>query len=94
MPFSTVQAIENVKHNTEVGRIASHPDDALAAASDDSDLASLQAELQEALREEIALHQVALHRGADGLVISLREFGFFDSGSATIKPEACRHWIA
>jgi chemotaxis protein MotB len=88
MPFSTVQAIENVKHNTEVGRIASHPDDALAGASDDSDLATLQTELQEALHNEIALHQVALHREADGLVISLREFGFFDSGSATIKPEA------
>ncbi|MGD0570041.1 MAG: flagellar motor protein MotB [Candidatus Sulfotelmatobacter sp.] len=88
MPFSTVQAIENVKHNTEVGRIASHPDDALAAASDDSDLSALQTQLQEALHKEIALHQVALHREADGLVISLREFGFFDSGSATIKPEA------
>jgi chemotaxis protein MotB len=31
---------------------------------------------------------VALHRENDGLVISLREFGFFDSGSATIKPGA------
>lgn len=88
MPFSTVQAIENVKYNAAVGRIASHPDDALAAASDDSDLATLQTELQEALHHEIALHQVALHREADGLVISLREFGFFDSGSANIKPES------
>jgi chemotaxis protein MotB len=29
-----------------------------------------------------------LHRETDGLVISLREFGFFDSGSVTIKPAA------
>ena len=32
--------------------------------------------------DEIALHQVSLHRESDGLVISLQEFGFFDSGSA------------
>jgi two-component system copper resistance phosphate regulon response regulator CusR len=88
MPFSTVQAIQNVKHNTELGRIASSPEDSLAAASDETDLATLQHELQEALHKEIALHEVALHRENDGLVISLREFGFFDSGSATIKPGA------
>jgi chemotaxis protein MotB len=88
MPFSTVQAIENVKYNAEVGRIASHPDDALAATSGDNDMATLQTELQEALHNEIALHQVALHREADGLVISLREFGFFASGSEAIKPES------
>ena len=88
MPFSTVQAIQNVKHNTELGSIASAPEDSLAAATDDTDLATLQHELQQALHNEIALHEVALHRENDGLVISLREFGFFDSGSATIKPVA------
>jgi two-component system copper resistance phosphate regulon response regulator CusR len=88
MPFSTVQAIQNVKHNTELGRIASSPEDSLAAASDETDLATLQHELQEALHNEIALHEVALHRENDGLVISLREFGFFDSGSAAIKAGA------
>jgi chemotaxis protein MotB len=88
MPFSTVQAIQNVKHNTELGRIASAPEDSLAAASEETDLSTLQQELQQALHGEIALHEVALRRESDGLVISLREFGFFDSGSATIKPGA------
>jgi len=88
MPFSTVQAIQNVKHNTELGRIASPPEDSLAAASDETDLDTLQTQLQEALHHEIALHEVALQRQTDGLVVSLREFGFFDSGSATIKPES------
>lgn len=88
MPFSTVQSIQNVKRNTELGRIASAPEGSLAAASEDTDISTLQNQLREALRNEIALHEVALHRDTDGLVVSLREFGFFDSGSATIKPES------
>lgn len=88
MPFSTVQAIQNVKRNTQLGRVASPPEDALAATSEQTDLSALQAELQEALRKEIALHEVALHRETDGLVVSLQDFGFFDSGSATIKAES------
>ena len=85
MPFSTVQAIENAKHNTELGRVSSAPPDALAAASEEANLTTLQAELQQALQHEIALHTVALHREIEGLVISLREFGFFDSGSASLE---------
>ena len=88
MPFSTVQAIENVKRNAALGRIANPPEDSLAATSEATDLATLQNELREALHHEIALREVALHREMDGLVISLQEFGFFDSGSATIKPES------
>jgi chemotaxis protein MotB len=88
MPFSTVQAIENVKHNAALGRLASPPEDSLAAASEETDLETLQSELRQALHHEIALRKVTLHREADGLVISLKEFGFFDSGSATFKPES------
>jgi CheY-like chemotaxis protein len=88
MPFSPVQAIENAKHNTELGRVSSPPEDALRAASEQANLATLQTELQQALQHEIAQHTVALHRETEGLVISLREFGFFDSGSAALKPSA------
>jgi chemotaxis protein MotB len=88
MPFSTVQAIQNVKHNAELRRIASPPDDTLSGTEQENDISTLQTELRDALRNEIALHEVAMRRESDGLVISLREFGFFDSGSATIKPES------
>ncbi len=88
MPFSTVQAIENVKHNAELDQIASSPEDSLSGSSEGTDLATLQNQLQDALHDEIARHEVALHREADGLVVSLREFGFFDSGAANIKPGA------
>jgi chemotaxis protein MotB len=88
MPFSTVQAIENVKRNAGLARIASSPEDSLVGTAEEMDLGTLQSELQEALHNEIKLREVTLHRETDGLVVSLREFGFFDSGSATIKPEA------
>jgi chemotaxis protein MotB len=88
MPFSTVQAIANVKHNTDLEQIASSPEDSLSGSSDDTDLSTLQSELQDALQNEIALHKVALHRETDGLVVSLREFGFFASGAANVKPES------
>jgi len=88
MPFSTVQAIENAKRNAALGRIASPPEDSLTGASEEANLSTLQAELQKALKKEIGMHTVAVHRETDGLVISLREFGFFDSGSADLKLSA------
>jgi DNA-binding response OmpR family regulator/flagellar motor protein MotB len=88
MPFSTAQAIENVMRNAALGRIASPPEDSLGAASEDTDLTTLQNQLREALHHQIARREVTLHRETDGLVISLQEFGFFDSGSANIKPES------
>jgi len=88
MPFSTAQAIQNVKRSSELGRIAPSTEDSLASASEETDLATLQNELSQALHNEMALHEVAMHRETDGLVVSLREFGFFDSGSAAIKPDS------
>jgi len=88
MPLSQVQAIANAKRNTELGRVSSSPNSPPGTSSDDTDLPTLQAELQQALEKELAVHAVALHREIEGLVISLREFGFFDSGSASLKPTA------
>jgi chemotaxis protein MotB len=86
MPFATVQAIQNVKHSTELGRIVSPPEELLNTTSDEAiDLTALQNDLQNALQREIAIHAVALHQETEGLVVSLQEFGFFDSGSATMK---------
>jgi chemotaxis protein MotB len=48
------------------------------------DLSGLRKELQQALAPEILRGDVALRSGRDGLVISLREAGFFGSGSAGV----------
>jgi chemotaxis protein MotB len=58
---------------------------ALVDPSSASNLAKLQKELSQALAAEIMRGEVAVKVGRDGLVISLREVGFFDSGSADVK---------
>lgn len=88
LPLDTVQEIEKAKHEAELRPPASEIDDKADPDSSDEDLSLLQKELQQALEQEIAAHSIALHREIDGLVISLREFGFFDSGSVSIKPSA------
>lgn len=45
----------------------------------------LEEDLAEALNPEIRRGEVALRVGKDGLVVSLREMGFFESGSAQVK---------
>jgi chemotaxis protein MotB len=53
-----------------------------------SDLNRIRQDLTQSLAKQIATHAVSLEMGRDGLVISLSEAGFFDSGSATPKAEA------
>ncbi len=52
------------------------------------DLAALRAALEKALAAEMRRNEVAMHMEPDGLVVSLREMGFFGSGSADLKSEA------
>ena len=85
MPFSTVQAIENAQRTAALGRIAPQTSGSLAGTEENGDLTVLRQELEHALAPEIARSEVALHTVPDGLVISLREIGFFDTGSASIK---------
>jgi chemotaxis protein MotB len=60
----------------------------LGADQKKDDLNAIQGELERALAAEIKRNEVALHMDQEGLVVSLREMGFFDSGSAAIKPGA------
>jgi chemotaxis protein MotB len=62
-------------------------EEVLSPARVKDDLGSIQRDLQQRLSNQVATHTVSIQMGRDGLVISLREAGFFDSGSATPKPE-------
>jgi chemotaxis protein MotB len=62
-------------------------EDVLSPARVKDDLESLRRELEQKLSNQVAQHTVSIQMGRDGLVISLREAGFFDSGSATPLPE-------
>lgn len=79
------QVIEKMKKETPNEMYSSSSPE---TPDSDQDVLTLESELTQALASEIATHAVALHREAAGLIISLREFGFFDSGSATLKPGA------
>jgi len=52
------------------------------------DLDHVGRDLSHALSNQIAERTVSIHMGRDGLVVSLREAGFFSSGSATPRPES------
>ena len=62
-------------------------EDVLSPARVKDDLELVHRELEQKLSNQVATHTVSMKMGRDGLVISLREAGFFNSGSATPKPE-------
>ena len=72
---------------TTTGEADPAGEDRLQAATA-TDFTVIQSELQDTLAAQLERNEMALHMGADGLVVTLREAGFFDSGSATIKPGA------
>jgi chemotaxis protein MotB len=72
----------------DLSRWAPSGQEKLGADQKKENFNAIRTELENALAAEIARNEVALHMEADGLVVSLREAGFFDSGSATIKPGA------
>jgi DNA-binding response OmpR family regulator len=80
-PLETLQAMEKLQQERPTV-------DDKDQSSNDEDLTAIESELKNALAGEIAINAISLHRKVEGLVISLREFGFFDSGSALIRPTA------
>jgi chemotaxis protein MotB len=88
VPPNTVQMLENIQHTASIGRIVSPADGALGGSTENGAVAALQKELEKALAPEIFHKDVALRQEPDGLVISLREIGFFASGSAQLRLNA------
>jgi chemotaxis protein MotB len=62
-------------------------EDVLSPAKVKVDLENLRRDLAQRLSNQVAQHTVSIRMGRDGLVISLREAGFFDSGSSTPRRE-------
>jgi chemotaxis protein MotB len=55
-----------------------------SAGGSGPNLEQLRRELEEALGEEIKNHEIEMRVTPEGLVVSLREIGFFNSGDATL----------
>lgn len=85
MPFQDVQAIENVVRSQDLQRFVQPAQGALSNALLPGDIKDIQGEIEKALAPEIQRHVVELNSRREGLVISLREIGFFESGSATLR---------
>jgi chemotaxis protein MotB len=71
----------------ELARLVAPPKK-LSSAEQGAPVDLLKVELEKLLQPEIQRRSVALRIGPEGLVISLRELGFFPSGSATVRSEA------
>ncbi len=87
MPFSNVQIVENVERFASLGRIAPSPHGIPAGAAQSDDLNQLRRELQNALQAQIKKHEISLTPTREGLVVSLREAGFYDTGSAQLRKD-------
>jgi chemotaxis protein MotB len=61
-------------------------DEMLASPEVQQDFERIKRQLEGLLSNQIAKHVVALRIGREGLIISLREAGFYDSGSAAPHP--------
>jgi chemotaxis protein MotB len=87
MPFSNMQIIESTGRNTDLGEIVPPAADTLSRTKTDTEdnLDALRQQLLRTLSGEIARNEIALRTGTDGLIISLHEIAFFDSGSAQVR---------
>lgn len=74
----------------DVGGLAAHgiPTNLPVGNTEPDDFNLLRKRVEDALAEEIASGEVGVRVTGEGLVISLREVGFFDSGSADIRPSS------
>jgi chemotaxis protein MotB len=88
MPFEKVQIVENINKEMDLKRIVDPMNGALSSASPPQSLQDAQNAIQSALGPEIQRHEVAMSMKREGLVVSLKEMGFFDSGSASIRPKS------
>jgi len=87
MPLNKTQLIENVAHTTNLKRLVDSTPGQLGAGVQPG-LADLRRELERVLGPEIQRKEVAIEVKREGLVVSLREIGFFDSGSAALRPDS------
>jgi chemotaxis protein MotB len=88
IPFETVQVVENINKDSDLKRIVNPMTGTLTSAASAQSLRDAQKEIQKALNPEINRNEVTMTMHREGLVVSLKEMGFFNSGSATIRPDS------
>ena len=84
VPFSKVQVVENNERTTDMERFV-QPMKGMLTPPMNAPLKEIQSELEKALAPEIQKHVVDIKARREGLVVSLREIGFYESGSAQMR---------
>jgi chemotaxis protein MotB len=87
IPFSKIQVVENTERTSDMTRFV-QPMKGILSPSPSRPMKDIQAELEKALAPEIQGHIVELKASREGLIVSLREVGFYVSGSSAIRPSA------
>jgi chemotaxis protein MotB len=85
LPTQNIQLMEDGKGVSGRGKTSSPFEKMNGSPPPPKDLGAVQKLLSSALAPEIQRHEVVLKANREGLVISLREIGFFDSGSAELR---------
>ena len=88
IPFSQVQAVENSERTGDLTRAVQPMKGILTATPSSAPLKDVQTELEKVLAPEIQKRVVDIKLHKEGLIVSLREMGFYESGSATMRPSA------
>jgi chemotaxis protein MotB len=88
VPFQKVQIVENTDRKTDFAKIVNPMKGTLASAAEAQSLQAAQEAIEKALRPEINKREVTMAMGREGLVVSLKEMGFFGSGSSTVRPDS------
>jgi chemotaxis protein MotB len=88
MPFSKVQMVENLPRVQQLDQLVSSTRGEPAEQSQRPPMRQIQNQLQNALLPELEKRTVSITPTKEGIVVSLREAGFFPSGSANLRPQA------
>lgn len=88
MPFSNVQMIENAKRVQSLDQLVNSPSGTLTGGPASSDMNNIRSQITQALDPQFKNHTVNVTRTKEGIIVSLREVGFFDNGSINLRPEA------
>jgi chemotaxis protein MotB len=87
MPLADVQIIADVKRLETVSQLPNAAQTMAAGTVDRPKMDELQMKLQDALALQIDNRIISVRSGKEGIVVSLREAGFFQSGSIQLGPQ-------
>jgi chemotaxis protein MotB len=88
MPFEAVQVIENVVKQNDLKKLVNPMKGELTNSAEVESLMDAKSELEKALAPEMQRNEVTMELHREGLVVSLKEMGFFESGSDVIRPKS------